>query len=451
MGMKKKYSLNRLFIKFLFSLIGVLILGILIPPIIFFSAGELGYINYTNQGEKDARLLAQQIVAESKVDMKKRSPLIEYLVLTTNFIVEDSSMDMEVESKAIEFAKSNETQNMNFIRVDSDQRIVIISYKLQSSYTNDFLNKHFISPDILLLLLIGMNILIVSSLWIKRFSTIIQKELAPINSAVKKIKNNDLDFEVQGSNITELNQILESFDEMKGSLQNALEKRWKSEQKQRNQLAALVHDIKTPLTGAIGWTELLNETELNSEQHEFIQRLLKNQFSIEHLINSLMEVTLENKKLETDRQFHKVEDFGRSLKIEAMNIAAMKNIEILYEEKIDQSLIEFDYYLLHQAVFNILSNAIDFTPINGQIRMTIEVNDIELKLLIEDSGKGFTKEAMEHATEDLYRGDSSRSGINHFGMGLSIVKNNIGHLNGKIIIGNSEELGGASVEIVIPI
>ena len=89
-------------------------------------------------------MLAQQIVAESKVDMKKRSPLNEYLVLTTNFKVEDSSMEKEVESKAIEFAKSNETQNMNFIRVDSDQRIVIISYKLQSNYTNDCLNKHFI-------------------------------------------------------------------------------------------------------------------------------------------------------------------------------------------------------------------------------------------------------------------------------------------------------------------
>ncbi|EIF2122599.1 HAMP domain-containing histidine kinase [Listeria monocytogenes] len=450
MGIKKKYSLNKLFIKFLFSLVGVLILGVLVPPIIFFSAGKLGYINYANQGEKDARILAQKITDKSQFDKKELSPLNEYLVLTTNLEVEDSTMEEGIQSKAIEFAKSNENRNMNFIRADTDKQIVIISYKLQSSYANDFLNKYFISPEILLLLLIGMNILIVSGLWIKRFSTLIQKELAPINVAVKKIENNDLDFEVEGSNITELNQILESFDEMKHSLKNALEKRWKSEQKQRNLLAALVHDIKTPLTGAIGWTELLSETELNSEQHEFIQRLLKNQFSIEYLINSLMEVTLENKKLETDMQFHKVEDFGRALKIKAMNIAEMKNIAILYEEKIDQSLIEFDYHLLHQAVFNILSNAIDFTPTNGQIRMIIEVNDIELKLLIEDSGKGFTKEAMEHATEDLYMGDSSRSGINHFGMGLSIVKHNIEHLNGKIIIKDSEDLGGALVEIVIP-
>ena len=272
----------------------------------------------------------------------------------------------------------------------------------------------------------------------------------PIGLAVKKIENNDLDFQVGHSNIKELNQILESFEEMKNSLQQALEKKWQSEQKQRQQLTALIHDIKTPLTGAIGWSELLNETVLTTEQAAYIQKLQNNQASIEQLVNSLMELTLDSKKMEQSIQSYHLKNFAYALKTEITDLAMVKSISIQSIEKIDNPIVNFDYQLLHQAVFNILSNAVDFTPINGNIWLTITSNHTNFSIQIEDSGVGFTPEVLVHATDELYMGDSSRSGINHFGMGLATAKNNSKHLNGHLVLGRSKILNGASVKITIP-
>lgn len=449
MEIKSNYSLNRLFINFLFSLSIFLTMGILIPIALFLISLNLGYITPANQGEKDAQTLINKIASEQTFNKKDVSSLNRYLIVSKNFTIKDTNMPKNLQTKAIQFAKSNKQKNTHFTCITMGNQTIVLSFKIKAMYTNSFLNKYFISPEFILILSIINAILIVTIL-VRSLSKKIKEELLPIGLAVKKIENNDLDFQVGHSNIKELNQILESFEEMKNSLQQALEKKWQSEQKQRQQLTALIHDIKTPLTGAIGWSELLNETVLTTEQAAYTQKLQNNQASIEQLVNSLMELTLDSKKMEQSIQSYHLKNFAYALKTEITDLAMVKSISIQLIEKIDNPIVNFDYQLLHQAVFNILSNAVDFTPINGNIWLTITSNHTNFSIQIEDSGVGFTPEVLVHATDELYMGDSSRSGINHFGMGLAIAKNNSKHLNGHLVLGRSKILNGASVKITIP-
>ena len=73
-------------------------------------------------------------------------------------------------------------------------------------------------------------------------------QLSPLIMATEQIQKQNLDFEVESSEISEYNAVLNSISEMKDSLKLSLEQQWKAEQSQREQIAALAHDLKTPLT-----------------------------------------------------------------------------------------------------------------------------------------------------------------------------------------------------------
>ena len=70
---------------------------------------------------------------------------------------------------------------------------------------------------------------------------------------------------------------------------------------------------------------------------------------------------------------------------------------------------------------------------------------------MEDTGSGFTKEVLLHGTEQFFMDDTSRSGETHYGIGLFFAKSIAGQHGGRILLTNSEETGGAKVEIFFPI
>lgn len=451
MGVKKLYSLNYLIIQFVLSLMILLILGVVVPIVLSMLMSFLGILTSPLEGEKEARNLSQKITEQQKFNENDVSYLNEYLLLSSDGKITKTNMTNQTQNSAIEFIESDKTSYSGFIRSNlNDGNKVILKYKIKASYTNEFLESNFISPEILMIIVICLNMFMTTYIWTKRFSKKIKNELLSIDKVVKSIQNNDLNFDIEYSNIIEFNQLLGSSDKMKNSLIENLEENWSNEKKHRDQIAALIHDINTPLTGAIGWSDLLLETSLTLEQKTFIEKLKRNQDAIETLMNNLMVVTLDKKQNSINKQEYHITNFGRDILDEVRDVAAIKTIDIDYSNECHQLKATFDYQLLFQAVINIFSNAIDFTPKNGTIRFTISVEPEDVTIIIEDSGIGFFNGEQHRMTESLYRGDQSRSGVNHFGMGLAIAKNNISKLNGEIIFDESYLLGGALVKIKIP-
>src|SRR5699024_1052147 len=109
-----------------------------------------------------------------------------------------------------------------------------------------------------------------------------------------------------------------------------------------------------------------------------------------------------------------------------------------------------DADLLRRVLINVFSNAVEYTPQGGKIVFDVLKKENEISFIITDTGTGFSKEALQHATEQFYIEDSSRNRKLHYGIGLYTVSNVVKKHGGKIILDNSSVFGGAKVEIVFP-
>lgn len=77
---------------------------------------------------------------------------------------------------------------------------------------------------------------------------------------------------------------------------------------------------------------------------------------------------------------------------------------------------------MFRAVMNVIQNAVEHTKENGIIYIDAKEQDGRLTFIVEDSGSGFTKEALLHGTEQFFMDDTSRNGEAHYGMGLFFAK-----------------------------
>ncbi|MBA8980331.1 ATP-binding protein [Clostridium saccharobutylicum] len=130
-------------------------------------------------------------------------------------------------------------------------------------------------------------------------------------------------------------------------------------------------------------------------------------------------------------------------------ISINKQLKFKSEVKDIPECILVDEELLKRSIINVISNAVDYCPIDGEILFSVNCKDGNIEFIIEDSGRGFTKEELNCATEEFFQGDKSRASKNHYGMGLYITKKLIEKNNGNIYLDNSEKLGGAKVILKI--
>ena len=77
--------------------------------------------------------------------------------------------------------------------------------------------------------------------------------------------------------------------------------------------------------------------------------------------------------------------------------------------------------LIERAIMNVVSNALEYSPINGTVYIKIQYAEKRLRICVVDEGKGFSNEALHHAQEQFFMDNSSRNSKMHFGMGLYIV------------------------------
>ncbi len=109
--------------------------------------------------------------------------------------------------------------------------------------------------------------------------------------ATERIAEQNLDFEVGHSKIKEFEDVLNSFSDMKNNLKSSLEKQWSEEQLKREQIAALAHGLKTPLTVIQGNIDLINEIELDGEQRLYVGYITESSGQMGVYIRTLIDIS----------------------------------------------------------------------------------------------------------------------------------------------------------------
>ena len=453
MGMKKTTSLKASFWKFLCMILIGLIGAVVIPFSLILAGTSTGLITYADYSERSAKKLVPVIAATPDLTDVQLPMGCKYLVLDKNYQVTETTLEGDDLDQAMEYAisgKINTNLNKQYLLVTRENEYVVLQYYIGSQFTNEWLYEHFPSPEILLYILIAINCIAVCVILIAKFAKNMRAQLSPLFEATRQVAGQNLDFEVGHSKIKEFEDVLCSFANMKDNLKISLEKQWHAEQLQREQIAALAHDLKTPLTVIQGNIDLISETELDDEQRLYAGYITESSEQIGIYIKTLIDISRTVAGYQLHLEKFDIADYMRRIETQASSLCLTKGICLHMETGADLGALKADKLLLERAIMNVISNALDYSPTQGTIYVTAQMTDCFLHISITDEGSGFTPETLHHAQEQFFMGDKSRTSNMHFGMGLYITSSIIKQHDGQLILSNSKKTGGAQVIIKIP-
>ena len=453
MGMKKPSSLKTAFWRFLFMLLGGLFGAVAVPFLLVTVSTTLGLTTYGDYSEIRANELVPILAATPDLSDVQIPMGIEYALLDKNYQLIETTLDETELEQAMRYATtgaSDQNLKKRYLLVTRENEYIVLQYYIGAQYTNEWMNKYLPSPDMLLIVLIAAGGIFVCLFLTTRFAKKLRLQLVPLFEATSEVAKQNLDFEVGHSNIKEFEDVLISFSHMKESLKDSLEQQWKAEQMQKEQIAALAHDLKTPLTVIQGNADLISETELDEEQRLYAEYISSSSEQMQLYIRTLIDIS----RAATGYQLH-MEDIDlpayiKQLREQIDALCQTKKIGLQVEIEHLPAVLSVDKLLLERAIMNVVNNALDYSPQDSSISISMMGDNGSLKISVTDAGPGFSQEDLLHAEEQFYMADRSRSSNLHFGMGLFITKSIVQQHDGQLILSNSEITGGAQVTISIP-
>lgn len=235
----------------------------------------------------------------------------------------------------------------------------------------------------------------------------------------------------------ELGHLASTFDGM-------LERLEESVKKQRQFTSDAAHELRTPLTAIRSIVDVTLHRDRDSD--EYVNALVQIQNEIERL-SSIIDDLLVITRLENSLQKGDYKVFPAGVLIEDVLdtiavLAKEKNIHIMTEIPSDLE-IAGDRQKLSRAIFNLVDNAIKYTPEGGQIRISGEKDQSreEVEILIEDNGIGIPVDEIDKIFDRFYRVDKARSETRGTGLGLSIAQEIVKAHNGTITVKSSSQQG----------
>ncbi|NFR87413.1 HAMP domain-containing sensor histidine kinase [Clostridium sp. ZS2] len=449
---KKQKSIAKIFATYIATFCIITVLQIIIIAFLFIIGLKNGMILPANYYE--------QMVEKNRNNIMVTDEVSEFIPKECNYVVYDLNgkiISSNVSEKnALKIWKVIEEDRIgygsNYYKIiPRENEVCAVGYKLTAQFSNPILRKYIPSaewcPVILFIITFILGVIILS----KCFSKRVAKEMKILKNITESIKVENLNFETEESSITEVNEVLSALDKMRLELNVSLNKQWNLEKSRKDQIAALAHDIKTPLTIIKGNSELLRELNLNSDAMVFNENILNEIKNMEYYIKSLIEIMKSEKEMVLKKEVVNLKNFISEIIEQGILLIKDKQIKFIDEVKTNIEIIIVDRVSLKRAIVNIITNAIDYCPIKGEILFSVDSNNEYISFTIEDNGRGFTKEELDSATEQFYQGDKSRNSKNHYGMGLYITRNIIKKHGGNLILENSKEIEGAKVVIKLPL
>ena len=260
--------------------------------------------------------------------------------------------------------------------------------------------------------------------------------------------------------ITDRKKMEGELNEQRVRLEDALEQAQSANHAKTAFLMNMSHDIRTPMNAIIGFTTLANDRVEDTEAvRDYLQKISVSSDHLLSLINNVLEMSrIESGQIELcDRECSLQEILYDIRTIVQVDVTA-KDIKfsIDMEDVVNEDLI-CDRARLSQALLNVLSNALKFTPAGGTISVHIrqlesgEEGHAVYEFKIRDTGIGMSRTFREHLFEAFSRERTSTvSGLEGAGLGLAITKNIVDLMRGKIAV-ESEEGEGTEFTITLPL
>ncbi len=218
-------------------------------------------------------------------------------------------------------------------------------------------------------------------------------------------------------------------------------------------IAQITHDLRSPLSAVLGWTKVLKNKKVNEQvRDEALQTIAESAEKQARLIEDLLDISrMTAGKLRLDVRPVSLSAVIRSAMDIMQPACDAKGIHYTTELATDADDVTGDPDRLEQVIWNLVSNAVKFTPNKGQIKIRLERADPYVCITISDTGCGIKPEHLPFVFERYWQPDSgsgkSKAGL---GLGLSLVKYIVELHGGTVYVSSEGQNKGTTFIINLP-
>jgi len=253
--------------------------------------------------------------------------------------------------------------------------------------------------------------------------------------AEERLKNYSLELEKQVEKRTLImSEAIQELEKTRDELNKALGKEKELNELKTRFVSMASHEFRTPLATVLSSLSLVakyGEQGDKEKQDKHINRIKSSVTHLTDILNDMLSISkLEEGVISISRETHNIKAFITEL-ISEMRGLTKPGQALIYAHKGKETDVYTDIKILRHIIFNLISNAIKFSPENKQINVVTEITDNHFIITVQDQGIGISKEDQNHLFERFFRGQNAGN-IQGTGLGLNIVAKYVEILDGTI-------------------
>lgn len=450
MAKRKLTSLRSVLLRYLFLCGGGCALILVLWWVIFMQLINSGFLLpavASAQACADARETVAAVTAET-FDSNQISDLCRWAVVQNDTVLQTNMDDRHLKIALNAFHDSG---NLGYTQYQYDVKMAdgsfcLLQYDYATPYADPALRDTL--PDFQTCYMLLLALLVIAWLGWQTHCTVrvFAAETACLHRAVDAIAAQQPErIDADGAHLREFSATLHAMQTMGRELTDSLQSQWRMEQQRAEQIAALTHDLKTPLSIIQGNADLLAEDALSADQQTQVEAILRGTDRAQQYMAALRTACAPPATVETFPSHTLVSELAET----ARALCAPAGVQLILNEQWQGTLCAAQCDLL-RATENLLDNAVRYTPRGGTVTLLVTKEKQDFVLRVTDTGPGFTPEALAKAGEMLYT-DAARSDAAHQGLGLYFARKVAQSHGGVLVLSNLPAAHGACAELRLPI
>ena len=448
MAKRKLTSLRSVLLRYLLLCGGGCALILVLWWVIFMQLINIGFLLpavASAQACADARETVASMTADT-FDSLQISDLCRWAVVQNDTVLQTNMDDRHLKIALNAFHGGSGNPGYQYDVKMADGSFCLLQYDYATPYADpalrdtlpEFQTCYFVLLAALILVWLGWQ----THCTVRVFAA----ETACLHRAVDAIAAQQPErIDAYGARLREFSATLHAMQTMGRELTDSLQSQWRMEQQRAEQIAALTHDLKTPLSIIQGNADLLAEDALSADQQTQVEAILRGTDRAQQYLAALRTACAPPATGETFPSHTLVSALAET----ARALCAPAGVQLILNEQWQGTLCAAQCDLL-RAAENLLDNAVRYTPRGGTVTLLVTKEKQDFILRVTDTGPGFTPEALAKAGEMLYT-DAARSDAAHQGLGLYFARKVAQSHGGVLVLSNLPAAHGACAELRLPI
>lgn len=290
-----------------------------------------------------------------------------------------------------------------------------------------------------IILNVGIGGIILATFLSLLFSRSLSRPLIQMNRVARALTRGDYSRKVDVNSQDEIGVLANSLNTLSGELQEKIATLERVDQTRKDFVAGISHELRTPLTIIQGYAEALKDNVAESEEdrRDCIDGIVEETGRLKRLVFDLLDL----RRIESGQENIELSEFDISpvlLKTAEKMGFFIEQKEIALDLEIPEDIppVLANPDRLQQILFNLLENAVRYTPTGGSVKVNTAVLNGFVKISVTDSGPGIPADEQELIWEKFYKVDKSRARREGggTGLGLAIVKRLVEKIGGRVYV-----------------